>query len=104
MDTATVARAVPLGALPNPAEIQRALDAPGVRRALKVAPLHELMVRRKLVSKKAMREALDEYDVARHGTVGQYLVARGVIGQDKVDELAAEQKQLVVAEWETAHA
>ena len=77
---------------------------PGVRRSLKVAPLHELMVKRKLVSKKAMRAALDEYDVARHGTIGQFLVSRGVIEQDKVDELAAEQKQLVVAEWETAHA
>ena len=45
MDTATVARAVPLGALPNPAEIQRALDAPGVRRALHLAVRNDRMRR-----------------------------------------------------------
>ena len=72
--------------------------------SLHVAPLHQLMLERKLISRKVVREALREYDVARHGTIGQYLVGKGLIDRDKLEALAAEQKRLVVSEWESANA
>lgn len=62
-----------------------------------VPRLHELMIERKVISRKAMREALRDYDVARHGSIGQYLVAQNAISQATLDEITAARLALIEA-------
>jgi len=44
-----------------------------------------------------LRRALESYDVARHGSIGEYLVARKVISQQIFDEMTAIRNELVEA-------
>ena len=54
-----------------------------------VPRLHELLISHKIMSKRDLRKMLVDYDVARHGTIGMYLVAQGAISQETLEEMAA---------------
>lgn len=59
--------------------------------------LHELLIERKILKPRELRRALESYDVARHGSIGEYLVARKVISQQIFDEMTAIRNELVEA-------
>ncbi|MXO49006.1 glycosyl transferase family protein [Erythrobacter vulgaris] len=59
--------------------------------------LHELLIERKILKRRELRRALESYDVARHGSIGEYLVARKVISQQIFDEMTAIRNELVEA-------
>ena len=62
-----------------------------------VPRLHQLLVQHKIISRRELREALVDYDVARHGTIGMYLVAQGAISQNELERLAAMRQTAVAA-------
>ena len=54
-----------------------------------VPRLHEILIERKIMSKRELRKVLSDYDVARHGTIGMYLVAQNAITQEQLESAAA---------------
>jgi adsorption protein B len=65
-----------------------------------VPRVHELLIQKKLLTKKGLRAVLQDYDVARHGTIGQYLVARDAITQVTLNEMVNLRSALIGARRE----
>lgn len=64
--------------------------------------LHELLIEQKILKRRELRRALEGYDVARHGSIGEFLVANRVISQQTFDEMTARRHELVEAKREEA--
>ncbi|MBX7460338.1 glycosyl transferase family protein [Qipengyuania huizhouensis] len=64
--------------------------------------LHELLIEQKILKRRELRRALEGYDVARHGSIGNYLVANRTISQQTFDEMSALRHKLVEAKREEA--
>jgi len=54
-----------------------------------VPRIHEWLIEQKLLSKRRLRTALQDYDIARDGTIAQYLLAKGVISQEVLNDAMA---------------
>lgn len=59
---------------------ERNIPVPSVPR------VHELLLSQKQLKKKELQNLLKDYNVARHGTIGQFLVAKGTITQATLDK------------------
>ncbi|WP_247710902.1 glycosyl transferase family protein [Qipengyuania aestuarii] len=60
-----------------------------------VPKVHEWLVDQKLLSKRKLRSALQDYDIASDGTIAQYLVAKGVITQHLLNDAMAARAELI---------
>ncbi|QZD90989.1 glycosyl transferase family protein [Qipengyuania aurantiaca] len=60
-----------------------------------VPRIHELLIEHRHLKKRDLRKVLQDYDVARHGTIGQFLVAKNAISQSTLDEMLALRRSMI---------
>jgi len=60
-----------------------------------VPRIHEWLIDQKRLSRRKLRKALQDYDIARDGTIAQYLLGKGIISQDLLDEAMAARAKLI---------
>lgn len=72
------------------------------RQALDVPLLHEMVIQNGLVKRKTINSAMRTYRPGLHGTIGEYLISRGIINRDIIAKLVTEQKSMILEEQREA--
>ena len=60
-----------------------------------VPRIHEWLIDQKRLSRRKLRKALQDYDIVRDGTIAQYLLGKGIISQEVLDEAMAARAKLI---------
>ncbi len=70
-------------------------ESADIQHALAVPSLSQMLLENRMVSRKAIKSAMRSYRPGLHGSFGEYLIARDIIGDDLIAKLAADQKSMI---------